>query len=42
MPEAKYMNLKSLFVSVDPDRDSFTKIDRFLSIFHKDFIGLTA
>jgi cytochrome oxidase Cu insertion factor (SCO1/SenC/PrrC family) len=26
MPEAKYINLKSVFVSVDPDRDTFERI----------------
>lgn len=26
MPEAKYINLKSVFVSVDPDRDTFDRI----------------
>ena len=42
MPDSKYMNLKAIFVSVDPDWDSPLKIRKFLDIFHKDFIGLTA
>ena len=42
MPESKYMDLKTIFVSVDPDRDSPQKIKKFLDIFSKEFIGLTA
>ena len=41
MPESKYINLKTIFVSVDPDRDTPEKIDKFLSYFDKNFIGVT-
>lgn len=43
MPESRYFKLKVLFVSVDPDRDSYEKIKRFLNLFeYKKIIGLTA
>lgn len=42
MPESKFIKLKTVFVSVDPDRDDAEKIDRFLSIFDADIIGLTS
>lgn len=42
MPEARFFDLKSVFVSVDPDRDSYEKIKRYLSLFPGDnFIGVT-
>jgi cytochrome oxidase Cu insertion factor (SCO1/SenC/PrrC family) len=31
LPEAKFFDLKALFISCDPDRDSPEKIKRFLS-----------
>jgi protein SCO1/2 len=40
-PESSYFNLKVLFVSVDPDRDSPDRIRKFLSHFNKDFIGIS-
>lgn len=42
MPEYQYLNLKTIFVSVDPDRDTPEKIDKFLSYFDKSFIGVSA
>lgn len=42
MPEAKYIKLKSVFVSVDPDRDSPQRIEKFLNLFDMDMIGVTA
>lgn len=41
MPEKKYFDLKCLFVSVDPDRDTPEKIKRFLDLFeYKKIIGI--
>lgn len=42
MPEAQYINLKTIFVSVDPDRDTPERIDKFLSYFDKSIMGVTA
>lgn len=42
MPEYKYMKIKTIFVSVDPDRDSPEKMRKFLSHFDKSIIGLTS
>jgi cytochrome oxidase Cu insertion factor (SCO1/SenC/PrrC family) len=42
MPEASYIPLKTIFVSVDPDRDTPQNIDEFLGLFDKSFIGVTA
>ena len=42
MPEAKYLKLKTVFVSVDPDRDTPERIEKFLSLFDKNIMGLTA
>lgn len=42
MPESKFIKLKTVFVSVDPDRDDYEKIKKFLSIFDADIIGLTS
>ena len=39
--ESQYFDLKLVFVSVDPDRDSNEKIKKFLSFFKGDFIGVT-
>lgn len=41
MPEYRYIKLKTLFVSVDPDRDSPERMKKFLSYFDKSIIGLT-
>ena len=41
MPEYQFINLKTIFVSVDPDRDTPEKIDKFLSFFDKSMIGVT-
>lgn len=40
-PRADHLDLKLLFVSVDPDRDSKKDIDKFLTYFNNDFIGVT-
>ncbi|CAD8133868.1 unnamed protein product [Paramecium pentaurelia] len=40
LPEGKLFNLKTIFVSVDPDRDSGERVERFLSHFDKSIIGL--
>jgi protein SCO1/2 len=40
-PESKYFDLKLVFVSVDPERDSPARIRKFLSHFHKDIVGIT-
>jgi len=42
MPEGKYIKLKTIFVSVDPNRDSAAKIDEFLGFFDPSIIGLTS
>lgn len=42
MPEYQYLNLKTIFVSVDPDRDTPEKMEKFLSYFDKSIIGVTA
>lgn len=39
--EGKYMKIKTVFVSVDPDRDTNAKIEAFLNIFDKNIIGVT-
>lgn len=39
--QAKYFDLESVFVSVDPDRDSPQKIDKFAKYFDKSMIGVT-
>jgi protein SCO1/2 len=38
---SQYFDLKLVFVSVDPERDSPERIKKFLGHFHKDFIGIT-
>lgn len=42
MPESRYIKLKTLFISVDPDRDTYEKIDKFVSLFDTEMIGLTS
>lgn len=42
MPEYRYIKLKTIFVTVDPDRDTPERMNRFLSHFDKSIIGLTA
>lgn len=42
LPDSKTFQLKSIFVSVDPDRDTPEKIEKFLGYFDKEMIGLTA
>lgn len=39
--EYKYFDLESVFVSLDPDRDTPDRIKRYCKIFDKDMIGLT-
>lgn len=41
MPENQYISLRTIFVSVDPERDTPEKIIKFLSFFDKSFIGVT-
>ena len=41
MPEYRYIKLKTLFVSVDPDRDTPERMHKFLVHFDKSIIGLT-
>lgn len=40
--EGKFFNLKTIFVSVDPDRDSPEKIKKFITMFDPEMIGVTA
>lgn len=35
-----HQKISPLFVSCDPKRDSLSAIEEYLSVFHKDFIGL--
>lgn len=42
LPDSRTFQLKSIFVSVDPDRDTPEKIEKFLGYFDKEMIGLTA
>ena len=39
--EYSYFDLESIFVSVDPNRDSSERIDEYTKIFHPDLKGLT-
>jgi protein SCO1/2 len=41
MPESKYIKLKVLFVSVDPDRDTPEKIKNYLKSFGNNIIGIS-
>jgi protein SCO1/2 len=36
------MDLKVIFVSVDPDRDTPEKINKFTNVFDPEMIGITA
>jgi len=40
-PEGRFMKIKTIFVSVDPDRDTNANIDAFLNIFDPSIIGVT-
>jgi len=42
MPESKYIKLKTVFVSVDPDRYTPERMQKFLKHFDSIIIGLTA
>lgn len=37
----KQTNFQVVFISVDPGRDTPSKMQKYVSYFHKDFIGLT-
>lgn len=39
--EGKFFNLKTVFVSVDPDRDTPEKIKKFMALFDPEMIGVT-
>lgn len=39
--EGKYFDIEAIFVSVDPNRDTFERIAEYTKIFHPDLIGLT-
>jgi protein SCO1/2 len=39
--EGKFYDLKTVFVSVDPDRDTNEKIIRFMKTFDENMIGVT-
>ena len=39
--EYRYFDLESIFVSLDPDRDTPERIKRYCKIFDKDMVGLT-
>lgn len=41
LPEGKLIKLKTVFVSVDPDRDDPERIKKFLSHFDPSIIGVT-
>ena len=40
--EYQYFDIVPIFVSCDPDRDSFERIEEYVKIFHPDLVGLTA
>lgn len=42
IPEGAYLKLKVVFISIDPERDTPSKVKSFLSHFHKSIIGVTA
>ena len=42
IPEGAYLKLKVVFISIDPERDTPSKVKSFLSHFHKNIIGVTA
>ncbi len=39
--EGKFYDLKTIFVSVDPDRDTNEKIVKFINAFDPSMIGVT-
>lgn len=39
--EYKYFDLETVFVSVDPDRDTGERIKQYCNLFHPDIIGVT-
>jgi cytochrome oxidase Cu insertion factor (SCO1/SenC/PrrC family) len=39
--EANFFDLKTIFVSVDPDRDTPEKISKFIKLFDPEMIGVT-
>lgn len=39
--EGAATNLRVVFVTVDPQRDTPEQLQRYLSLFHPEFIGLT-
>lgn len=41
MPEYHYLNLKTVFVSCDPDRDTPKRLQEYLKNFDEDIIGVT-
>jgi protein SCO1/2 len=41
MPDSRYLRLKVLFVSLDPDRDTPDKLRKFLNFFDPAIIGLS-
>lgn len=41
IPAAKQNQTKTLFVSLDPDRDSGSDLDEYAKLFHPTFIGVT-
>ena len=40
-PKSSFFDLKTVFISVDPDRDNYEKLDRFCKAFDPDMIGVT-
>lgn len=41
LPEEKKNSTQTLFVSVDPDRDSGEALDEYAKMFHDTFVGVT-
>lgn len=39
--EYKYFDIETVFVSVDPDRDTNKRIEEYCKLFDRDMIGLT-
>lgn len=42
MSENELPNMQSIFISVDPDRDNATRLDKYTKYFHENIIGATA
>ena len=40
--EYAYFDIEPIFVSVDPNRDSYERIEEYVKIFHPDLHGLTS